>query len=78
MSNGCWLSGVDFPSALWAKIASQSPLQRDDVMDAMTAHRALHTRATQMQAKIHELESQCRRLESENRFLTRVVNELDA
>lgn len=66
---------LNFPYALWAKIARSSKVNHDDIMKALQESQRIHNAAVDMSNRIVELEAENRRLQHENEFMIRLVND---
>lgn len=70
--------GLDFPTALWAKIVRARKIQREDVMKALQEAQRIHLEAVALNNRVVELEVQVLRLTHENEFMLRLLNERDS
>lgn len=66
---------LEFPYAIWARIARASKINRDDVIHALNESQRIHNEAIKMSARIAELEAEVSRLRHENEFMLRLMNE---
>ena len=71
-------SKLEWPTKLHAKIARSTRPNREDVLDVLAQAQRIHIEALRMDARIHELEADKLRLQHENEFMLRMLNEREA
>ena len=68
-------SQIEFPYALWAKLARSRQIRREDVMDALQESQRIHNEAMRLSSRVVELEAEAIRLRHENEFMLRLIND---
>lgn len=63
-----------WPIKLEAKVVSDSPIQREDVLELLAQAHRIHETALQLNARINQLEGDNIRLTHENEFMLRQLN----
>lgn len=71
-------SQLEFPTALWAKLARANKPKREDVMDALQGAQRMYTEAVELSNRVVELENEVLRLKHENEFMLRLLNDRDS